>query len=139
MKRQKCILCSMAVYWLLFCVSVPSLAARFTDNGDGTVTDTKTNLMWQWADDGQKIWIEGASISCDDLVLGGYDDWRLPRIDELTTIIDYSNFDPALDEIFFGRSTSYWSSTQGILCANTSSYWKVDFHYRTHFNQPSQA
>ena len=127
MKRHKCLLCSMALYWLLFCLNEPCFAARFVDNGDATLTDTKTNLMWQWADDGQKIWIEGASISCDDLILGGYDDWRLPRIDELTTIIDYSRSDPALDQIFFGRSTSYWTSTLGIPCANTASYWKVDF------------
>ncbi len=48
---------------------------------------------------------------CEDLVLGGYDDWRLPNIDELETIIDYSRFDPAIDPVFNCRSGNYWSSS----------------------------
>jgi hypothetical protein len=48
------------------------------DNGDGTVTDTVTGLMWMRnANNGQMTW-DDAMIWAQDLLLAGYDDWRLP-------------------------------------------------------------
>ncbi len=63
-----------------------SIADRFTNHGDGTVTDLATSLMWQ-KDFGGKRVFAGAWVYCDDLSLGGYTDWRLPQIEELRTLI----------------------------------------------------
>ena len=49
----------------------------FIVNGDGTVTDTVTGLMWQQTDGGEMT-VEAAETYCASLMLGGYDDWRLP-------------------------------------------------------------
>ena len=51
--------------------------AELVDNGDGTVTDTKTGLMWQKAETGTMTWKAALAYS-DTLVLVGYSDWRLP-------------------------------------------------------------
>ena len=63
---------------------------NFVDNGDGTITDLATGLMWQLADDGiTRDWESALSYS-ENLNLGGYDDWRLPNAKELQSIVDYS-------------------------------------------------
>jgi hypothetical protein len=61
----------------------------YTDNGDGTVTDNITDLMWQ-QDMGEKISWHTAFTKADTLSLGGYDDWRFPTIKELYSLIDYN-------------------------------------------------
>jgi len=77
----------------------------FYDNGDGTVTDSATNLMWQQADDGvARDWIEAISY-CESLTLAGYDDWHLPTAKELQSIVDYTRSpdatnSAAIDPIF---------------------------------------
>ncbi len=61
----------------------------YKDNGDGTVTDNVTGLMWTKADAGEKTW-EAYVAYCDQLSLAGYDDWKLPDAEEAFTIIDIS-------------------------------------------------
>ena len=63
------------------------------DNGDGTITDTKTNLMWASKDnnpqykkfDDRTSWRD-ASIHCKNFRGGGFSDWRMPTLDELATL-----------------------------------------------------
>jgi len=62
----------------------------FTDNGDGTITDLATGLMWQQADNGEGLDWEDALNYAESLNMAGYDDWRLPDAKELQSIIDYS-------------------------------------------------
>lgn len=62
----------------------------FRDNGDGTVTDLNTGLTWQQTPPAQGVvWAE-AEAYCDELELGGYDDWRLPTLKELFSISNFS-------------------------------------------------
>ena len=75
---------------------------RFIDNGDGTVTDRKTNLMW--IKNGWRIdffsavnWVE-AIKKCEGFSYGGYTDWRLPTIKEWKSLLDKNNEYPALVE-----------------------------------------
>jgi len=65
---------------------------RYVDNGDGTVTDLVTGLMWQRGYSGKITYAE-AVASADDFELAGYADWRLPTIKELYSLIDFSGED----------------------------------------------
>lgn len=62
---------------------------KYTDNGDGTITDNVTGLMWQ-KDPGEKMTWEEAVENVQDFNLGGYDDWRLPTIKELYSLIQFN-------------------------------------------------
>ncbi len=87
---------------------------QFIDNGDGSVSDSMSGLMWQQADSGQARDWSGALTYCNDLVLAGHDDWRLPNIKELQSIVDYRRNDPAIDPQFFvqrDKKAWFWSST----------------------------
>jgi len=66
----------------------------YTDNGDGTVTDNVTGLMWQ-QDPGEKMTYAEAVAGADSFSLAGYDDWRLPTIKELYSLIQFDGLDPS--------------------------------------------
>jgi hypothetical protein len=91
---------------------------RFTDNGDDTVTDNLTHLIWTQNVNiyGQINWSE-ALTSCDSCNVGGYDDWYLPNVRELNSLIDYGGAQyqklPAGHPFTgsMGSSYFYWSST----------------------------
>ncbi|MBU2513795.1 DUF1566 domain-containing protein [bacterium] len=95
------------------CVRGNQLAtSEMVDNTDGTVTDNTTGLIWQQAEAGSLTW-ESAISYCEGLSLTGKDDWRLPNIVELESIIDDSIHSPAVNLALFPGVTSngYWSST----------------------------
>ncbi|MCT4638509.1 MAG: DUF1566 domain-containing protein [Bacteroidales bacterium] len=77
----------------------------FTNNGDGTITDSATGLMWQQADDGvSRNWQEALAYA-EGLSLAGKSDWRLPNAKELQSIVDYSRSpqttnSPAINSVF---------------------------------------
>ncbi len=62
---------------------------NYTDNGDGTITDNVTGLMWQ-KDMGDRISYNNALIKADTLTLAGYTDWRMPSIKELYSLIIFT-------------------------------------------------
>lgn len=66
---------------------------NYTDNGDGTITDEVTGLMWSKSP-GEKVSYQEALKNSDSLSLGGYSDWRLATIKELYSLIDFSGIDP---------------------------------------------
>ena len=103
---------------------------NFIDNGDGTITDTSTGLMWQKATaPGTYTW-EQALTYCENLTLpaGGYSDWRLPNRNELQSIVDYSRYNPAIDTTFFPDTvaSAYWSST--TYAYDTNDAWYRGLH-----------
>lgn len=88
---------------------------RFIDNGNGTVTDDLTGLMWSKNADLAK---GAVSYSQSDYhfqsLPGGYSNWRLPSIYELESLVDISQADPALppNHPFINVSPGlYWTST----------------------------
>ncbi|MBA3015691.1 MAG: DUF1566 domain-containing protein [Proteobacteria bacterium] len=94
-------------------LAIPAWAVNYTDNGNGTVTDTRTKLVWQQTDDGvQRTW-EGAIAYCEGLSLGGAIDWRLPNYKALLSLVDDSRSNPAIDPIFGNNNSPffYWTST----------------------------
>ncbi len=87
-------------------MNIPS----FTDNGNGTITDNNTGLIWQKSDGGEMTY-ESAVLYCDNLVLGGYSDWRLPTPAELFGILNHGRLNPAMDTIYFTKTLAeYWWS-----------------------------
>jgi hypothetical protein len=62
---------------------------RYTANGDGTVTDNVTGLMWESAYRG-KMSLDDALAAASSIATGGYADWRVPSIKELYSLIDFS-------------------------------------------------
>ena len=96
---------------------------NFVDNGDGTITDLATGLMWQQADDGGTHDWENALQYCEDLNLSGHSDWRLPNAKELHSILDYNRCpqvtnSPAIDPLF---SCTSFNNPEGE--ANFGYYW----------------
>ncbi len=70
---------------------------RFVDNGDGTVTDRETDLMWKKTDSmiDLKKWVNYQESvdyvrELKEAKFAGYDDWRLPARDEMKTLYDES-------------------------------------------------
>ena len=74
----------------------------FVDNGDGTVTDNATGLIWSQDDSGEALYWEEALAYAEDATIAGYDDWRLPSAKELQSIADYTATEiPVLDTSVF--------------------------------------
>ena len=121
---------------------------RYIDNGDGTVTDKTTGLIWLQDADcvGQQTWanvdtsaevvalINGAS--CENYTASTFNDWRLPTIQELQSVLDYNYGNPAISnargdaklttdgDAFSGVQTSrYWSSSTDAV--STTYAWYV--------------
>lgn len=77
----------------------------FVDNGDGTVTDLSTGLMWMQTDGGKGMNWQEALAYAENLKLAGHSDWRLPDAKELEYLVDYTRApdtsgSPAIDPIF---------------------------------------
>ena len=100
--------------------------SQFVDNKNGTVTDTKTGLMWQQGDVSIKTWQEAFDY-CNSLSLAGYSDWRLPERNELESIMDLNYDDPCINTNIFTDAvpSSYWSST--VHADYSDSAWFVRF------------
>ena len=99
---------------------------EFIDNGDGTITDAATGLMWMQDDSGTPMVWKDALSYAENFEYAGYSDWRLPDAKELQGIIDYTkspatNNSAAIDDVFnctvikneAGEDDYpwYWSST----------------------------
>jgi hypothetical protein len=105
-----------------------SSGTGFIDNGDGTVTDTITGLMWQKQDDGIiRTWADALTY-CNNIALGGYTDWRLPNFNELRSLVDPDSINPSLPSghpFTNVKSNFYWSSTTDA--GYTYDAWGVYF------------
>jgi quinol monooxygenase YgiN len=102
---------------------VPFPTPRFTDNGDGTVTDNLTGLIWLKNAHrfGTRSW-DQALRDCHALASGSHGltdgsrpgTWRLPNVNELRSLVDYNEFGPTLSKghpFINVQPTLYWSST----------------------------
>ena len=107
---------------------------NFIDNGEGTISDIATGLMWQKSDDGTGYDWEEALNLAENMELASYSDWRLPNVKELQSIVDYTRSpqttnSPAIDPIFetteindpdgnSGQYPFFWTSTTHLDGAN---------------------
>lgn len=101
-------------------------ATRYVvDATQGTVTDTRTNLVWQRPIAPSKHSRTAAIAYCEGLGMG----WRLPSLKELLTLVDPSRNFPAIDRTAFPSTPAnavFWSSTPTIGDANGVG-WYVSF------------
>jgi hypothetical protein len=112
-----------------------SFTNDFVDNGDGTITDRATGLMWQKSGSSRaKTW-KRARTYVKRLNKGstGYSDWRLPTIEELASLVEREKANGVhIDPIFFNTQKSCWSADKGPLFGgytrNSPQVWHVNFH-----------
>jgi len=89
-------------------------AIALEGGSSGTVVfDSATGLSWQREDDNTLRDQEDAILYCRNLRLDGYDDWELPELLELATIVRYDRVEPAIDEDRFPgtNSADYWTAS----------------------------
>ncbi len=112
----------------------------FASNGDGTITDKMTGLMWQRCGYGQawdgdnctgspavRTWQQAFEYvqGLNDNNTLGYDDWRLPTRNELQTLLDYTRYNPAT-QFPDTEDVRYWTSTKYAPPHYTRA-WYVNF------------
>jgi len=89
----------------------------FLDNGDGTVTDRTTGLIWQKSGSSRSNTWRKAELYIDKLnrnQFAGYSDWRLPTIDELASLMEKKDMGGLhLDPLFDKKQTHCWSADNG--------------------------
>lgn len=111
---------------------------RLTDNGDGTVTDLATGLMWQKGGSSDTITWEEAQAYIDELnrqTFAGNSDWRLPTIEELASLIEsaWQNEDLFIQPVFDKSQKACWSSDM----QGAKNIWKANFHLGYVIDVPS--
>ncbi len=94
------------------------------DENSGIVTDHTSGLMWEDDTTGNTDYWSGAESHCENLTLGGYDDWRIPNFHELYYLLDRRN-SPAISSVFQNipeADAGYWTEKLDF-----SNYIWVDF------------
>ena len=124
--------------WIWNSYSPSTIKNDYKDNGDGTVTDWATGLMWQKQASPNAIGCSNRAVRYIEELNGfrfaGYSDWRLPTLEELATIVELRAMskgeDPEekavvyyIDQIFSPAQHSYWSSdlTENTFIVSTNT------------------
>lgn len=139
----------------LFLSAAALAEEQYRINGDGTVTDIKTNLMWKQCSEGQRgdncggefaeyKWDDALSKFGAGVSFAGHSDWRMPTKEELRTLVYCSNGtpqetawnkscgkegeyqSPTINQTAFPNTAWwYWSSME----KDASDVWVVSFGY----------
>ncbi len=146
-------------YRVLLVVSLTAVAGvalageRFVDNGDGTVTDHKLNLMWAQTDNhGDIAWKQAqrwVRFTFSDTIEARHDNWRMPTLAELKSLYvadnpDYDGYETACGQVVritpLIRLSCGWvwaADTQAITAAVFNFHRGIHYtermaHYRGH-------
>jgi len=109
-----------------------SPTSRFHDNRDGSVTDKHTGLQWARCSLGQ-TWKESScrgearALPFAIAALLAEEDWRLPSIQELSSLLELRCYQPAINTEIFPATDSgaYWTNTR--FASHDGRYWQVHF------------
>lgn len=118
--------------------STPTI--NFLDHGDGTVTHLTSGLMWKRCSQTQAWNGETCTGEAEGFTWGaalavvqgdsfaGYEDWRLPNVQELTSIIEMQCWEPAVNTMIFPETPSqrFWSSSPSVRDEGANA-WSVPF------------
>jgi hypothetical protein len=113
--------------------------SRFTDHGDGTVSDAATGLLWKQCAEGLSgagcasgaaasfTW-QNALHQAADTDFAGRTDWRLPNKNELESLVERRCYNPAINATFFPNTPSslFWSASP--YASNPYDAWSVYFY-----------
>jgi hypothetical protein len=110
---------------------------HYTSENEGTVTDTKTGLMWKQCPEGLsgkscsgtavKSSYEKAILIARLTDFADYQDWRLPNMKELASLVAHDRYRPAINSTFFPNTpdSDFWSSSPYAYYAGYA--WMLDF------------
>lgn len=117
-------------------------ALSYRDNGNGTVTDIRSGLTWEKKTDAnvnENYTWESAFAYVAELNamnggagFAGHNDWRLPNVRELLSIVDYGRANPSIHPIFGPTAgvlnyVMFWSSTSWAGYQPQYNAWAVNF------------
>ena len=113
----------------------------FVDNGDGTITDQVTGLMWEKHSSDGSLHDAANTYSFADAVavkiaalnsepFAGHADWRLPNRNELATLINFGTLSPATYPEFKTTCDPGCTVTD-CNCTGTTVYWTSTSHHNT--------
>jgi hypothetical protein len=100
---------------------------NFIIHDNGTVSDTKTGLMWQQQEAGKRFTWNDAMQYARTSNFAGYSDWRLPTIEELKSLID-EKYKPTINQFAFPNTFDifFWSSSYDT--NRNYSVWCIYFY-----------
>lgn len=111
--------------------------SRYTDNGNSTVTDNQTGLVWKQCSEGQAgagcsgvaqvlTWQSAISAGANSS-FAGFNDWRVPNVKELESLIETGCYNPAINEVYFPNTSTFIYWTSSSVATNPSAAWHVLF------------
>ena len=111
--------------------------SRYIDNGNSTVIDNQTGLMWKQCSEGQSgagcsgsattmVWSDALAAGANSS-FAGFNDWRLPNVKELRSLVESGCINPAINELRFPNTLAgnYWTSSTNAAIASRA--WYVHF------------
>ena len=116
--------------------------AVYQDHGNGTVTDTRTGLMWKQCSEGQNwhlgtcsgtsspfTWSQ-ALARAEAATFAGYADWRVPNVKELSSLVEDCRAEPAINDALFpsAPSSHFWSASPDAVAYRSDLAWSVFFN-----------
>jgi len=121
--------------------AIPATApdSRYTNHGDGTVSDNVTGLMWKKCSEGQSYndgtctgsvtyhtWSEPLNLA-EGATYAGHGDWRLPDVKELASLVEERCYDPAINDTLFPTTSSDWFWSSSPFAGDSDFAWIVYF------------
>lgn len=140
--RKNIIIAGVIIFIIL--IVIPAVASeRYVDNGDGTVSDTKTGLMWAATDNGDPINWKDARSYCQNYSGGGHTDWRMPNLTELTSLFDLKAKNKRgyhIIKLIETSAQSLWASdTRGFEAARFNFTYGQEYWLRQSYSGPTRV
>ncbi len=125
---------------------------RFTDNGDGTVTDHLTGLIWLKDANCLRVWRWSEALEASNNLAHGQcmlsdgsapGDWRLPNVNEQLSLMDYSHYGPSLPMpnpfIIDGNIENFWTSSMFQIAVDHGDCWVWTVYFGQSGMRPVQC
>lgn len=138
-------------------ITITKPNSRYTNHGNGTVTDNETGLMWMKCSAGLEgetcatgfvkamNWkqalesAQSANSANGGTGIYGYTDWRMPNRKELGSLTEIACYSPAINTTLFPNTASggYWSASPVVNSNNTA--WSIHFDFGGEYGEPKDS